>query len=254
MPVKFPILGININPLAARELLSLIDEAIVNHKKTAFFYANAHAIVLANENPGFKQCINNADYVYCDGFGVRFAAQILSYPPPPRITPPDWISCFFQYCCEKRKRVFFLGAEQNVIEKAVKNVREEYQNIDICGFHHGYFDKSTGSLENNEMVKLINESCPDILVIGFGMPSQELWIEENKSDLNPFVFLPVGALFDHLSGNAKRLPKWMTDHGFEWLGRLFFEPKRLWNRYLIGLPKYFILLLVEFFRKFKMEQ
>ena len=71
------------------------------------------------------------------------------------------------------------------------------------------------------------------------MPLQEMWIEENIHVLNVNVIMPVGALFDYVSGEIPRPPKWMTEHGLEWLGRLLVEPGRLWQRYIIGNPLFF---------------
>jgi N-acetylglucosaminyldiphosphoundecaprenol N-acetyl-beta-D-mannosaminyltransferase len=68
------------------------------------------------------------------------------------------------------------------------------------------------------------------------MPLQEKWLLENWTALNVNVALPIGAAFDYLAGRTYRAPRWMTDHGFEWLGRLIVEPERLWRRYLIGNP------------------
>jgi N-acetylglucosaminyldiphosphoundecaprenol N-acetyl-beta-D-mannosaminyltransferase len=69
-----------------------------------------------------------------------------------------------------------------------------------------------------------------------GMPIQELWLEENWDRVNANIALTGGAVFDYISGDLKRAPHWMTDHGLEWLGRLIIEPRRLWKRYMIGNP------------------
>jgi N-acetylglucosaminyldiphosphoundecaprenol N-acetyl-beta-D-mannosaminyltransferase len=58
------------------------------------------------------------------------------------------------------------------------------------------------------------------------------------------VLFPAGALFDYLSGSLPRAPRWMTDHGLEWLGRLAVEPRRLWRRYLIGIPLFYWRILL----------
>jgi N-acetylglucosaminyldiphosphoundecaprenol N-acetyl-beta-D-mannosaminyltransferase len=44
----------------------------------------------------------------------------------------------------------------------------------------------------------------------------------------------------------------MTANGFEWLGRLFIEPRRLWKRYMIGNPIFLWRVLMQKFgiRKF----
>jgi N-acetylglucosaminyldiphosphoundecaprenol N-acetyl-beta-D-mannosaminyltransferase len=40
-----------------------------------------------------------------------------------------------------------------------------------------------------------------------------------------------------------RAPRWLTDRGLEWLARLVIEPKRLWRRYVIGIPVFFFHIL-----------
>jgi N-acetylglucosaminyldiphosphoundecaprenol N-acetyl-beta-D-mannosaminyltransferase len=44
------------------------------------------------------------------------------------------------------------------------------------------------------------------------------------------------AVFDYVCGQLRRAPRWVIEHGLEWLGRLIIEPRRLWKRYLIGNP------------------
>lgn len=76
----------------------------------------------------------------------------------------------------------------------------------------------------------------DILIVGFGMPLQERWLVENRVGLDVRVALAGGAVFDYVSGRLRRAPRLLTDHGFEWLGRLLIESRRLWRRYLVGNP------------------
>jgi N-acetylglucosaminyldiphosphoundecaprenol N-acetyl-beta-D-mannosaminyltransferase len=82
-------------------------------------------------------------------------------------------------------------------------------------------------------------------VVGFGMPAQEKWILENWNSLNVHIVFPVGAFFDYLAGDVVRAPRWMTDHGLEWLGRLLIEPRRLWKRYVIGNPLFIWRVLLQ---------
>jgi N-acetylglucosaminyldiphosphoundecaprenol N-acetyl-beta-D-mannosaminyltransferase len=55
----------------------------------------------------------------------------------------------------------------------------------------------------------------------------------------------VGAAFDFLAGVKPQAPRWLRDHGFEWLFRLVTEPKRLWRRYLIDYPLFVCYLLAD---------
>lgn len=76
------------------------------------------------------------------------------------------------------------------------------------------------------------------------MPLQERWIADNLDQLDARVFLPLGACLDFYTGNIYRGPRWMTDRGLEWLSRLFTEPQRLWNRYLVGNTVFLVRILV----------
>lgn len=120
----------------------------------------------------------------------------------------------------------------------------KYPQFQVVGTHDGYFDKSVDSQENQMVIEKINKVRPNILLVGFGMPVQEYWLQENWEKIDTNIALTGGAVFDYLSGELRRAPRWMTDHGLEWLGRLIIEPRRLWKRYIIGLPLFFLRVLL----------
>jgi N-acetylglucosaminyldiphosphoundecaprenol N-acetyl-beta-D-mannosaminyltransferase len=101
------------------------------------------------------------------------------------------------------------------------------------------------------VIDLLNTTDPDILLVGFGMPAQELWIKRNHARLNARVILPCGACLDYASGRARRGPRWMTDHGLEWLARLLLEPRRLWRRYTLGNLQFARVVLAQRFKPSK---
>jgi N-acetylglucosaminyldiphosphoundecaprenol N-acetyl-beta-D-mannosaminyltransferase len=123
-----------------------------------------------------------------------------------------------------------------VADKAAANLKARYPDLRIVGTHHGYFDKTQGCAENEAVIEQINTVKPNILIVGFGMPLQERWLMENWDRIDANVALTGGAVFDYVSGELRRAPRWMTENGLEWLGRLIIEPRRLWKRYLIGNP------------------
>lgn len=131
---------------------------------------------------------------------------------------------------------YFLGGRPGVAQKASQRLKEHSPDLRIVGIHHGFFDKTPGSSENDKVVHMINRVKPNILIIGFGMPMQERWLMENWDQIEANVVITAGAILDYVSGTLRRGPKWMTDHGFEWLARMIIEPRRLWKRYIIGNP------------------
>jgi N-acetylglucosaminyldiphosphoundecaprenol N-acetyl-beta-D-mannosaminyltransferase len=150
-----------------------------------------------------------------------------------------------QKCAQHEYSFFLLGAKPGVAERAAAAIQKNAPGLRISGVYHGYFDKSASSPENKMVLDRINSNSTHILLVGFGMPLQEKWLQENWEALQINVALPVGAMFDFLAGETPRGPRWLTDHGFEWLTRLIIEPRRLWRRYLIGIPLFFWRVLLQ---------
>jgi len=180
--------------------------------------------------------MNEADIVRPDGTGLKLGAKILGVNTSPRITWADFAWQLAEFAEPRSFTSFFLGAYPGVAEKAAARLKERFPNLRVVGTHHGYFDKTPGNPENEAVIQQINAVKPNILIVGFGMPLQERWLMENWERIEANVALTGGAVFDYVSGELRRPPQWMTDHGLEWLGRLIIEPRRLWQRYLIGNP------------------
>lgn len=233
---QISILGIRVDIISLDELLEYALLAIRNREKVVITNVNVHAVNIACEVGWFRDFINHSQIVFCDGFGVKWAARFLKRKKLHRFTPPDWFDALAVACAREGFSIYFLGAQQDVVEKAAAVLKERHPGLKIIETHHGFFDKKITSSENQEVVDGINTLRPDLLVVGFGMPSQEKWIRENYSGLNTHVIIPVGAFFDYVSGEVVRAPRWMTKNGLEWLGRLIIEPRRLWKRYIIGNP------------------
>ena len=230
------LLGINIHPLRVADLHELIA-TIVSHKwKALILHMNVYGMNLAFEQSWLQDFFNNAQIVFCDGAGVKLGARIQGNYIPERITYADWMWQVSEFAAAKGFSLYFLGALPGVAQKAASKLQEKYPRLQIVGTHHGYFDMQINSLENKALVDEINQLQPNILVLGFGMPLQERWLCENWNQLNVNIALTGGAVFDYISGDLNRAPGWMTNNGFEWMGRLLIEPRRLWRRYLVGNP------------------
>jgi N-acetylglucosaminyldiphosphoundecaprenol N-acetyl-beta-D-mannosaminyltransferase len=234
--VKTSILGVRVDQISEDELIQFVLEMVRSKGKVVISYVNVHAINIAYKMKLFGDYINHSQVVFCDGYGIKWVAKIINRKKLHRISPPDWFDHLAGECAENGISMFFLGTRKNIIERAVELILEKYPRLNIAGLHHGFFDKEMTSSENQAVLAMINSVQPDILVVGFGMPTQEKWILENWVNLKVRVALPVGAMFDYMAGEVQRAPRWMTNNGLEWLGRLMIEPGRLWKRYIIGNP------------------
>jgi len=230
---------IPVDRTSLEDVLRSLTNAIRSRTPQTVFYANSYAVTLAEEDPAFAAAMGKADTIFCDGFGVYFASRILGSSIPQRFAWPDWIEQLGVVCRDEGVSMFFLGAKEGVAADAAKKLELAVPALRIDS-HHGHFSKDAAS--SREVIDLVNRSGAAVLLVGFGMPLQEKWITEHRQHLQPLVVFSVGAMFDYLAGNVRRGPRWLTNYGFEWLTRLVIEPRRLWRRYLLGLPEFALLV------------
>jgi N-acetylglucosaminyldiphosphoundecaprenol N-acetyl-beta-D-mannosaminyltransferase len=239
------VLGVRVQDLSTEDLCAEICSRIRTGRKAVISNANVNAMNLACRMKWFRDFLNRCDTVFCDGYGVIVGAYLLGRRLRHRNTYADLMWHLAETAQEHDFSLFFLGASPGVAEMAAERLRGFYPRLRIAGVFHGFFDKAAGARENERVIALINERRPDILIVGFGMPVQEKWLAENLCRLEIKVAMPGGAVFDYMSGRIRRAPRWMTDHGLEWLGRLLIEPRRLWRRYLLGNPQFLLRVLRE---------
>lgn len=236
VPERVWVLGVGISRIGVEDLHEAILATVRQGERALFLNANVHCLNLAYRRPWLRALLNRAPIVFCDGSGVSLAARILGHPALVRFTYADEMWRLAAFAEEHGLSLYFLGARPGVAEAAATRLRKRYPGLRIAGVRHGYFDPSPGSPENEAVVRGINASRPDVLVVGLGMPLQEWWLWQNHGRLDARVSMNLGAVFDYVSGDLRRGPRLLVDNGFEWLARLLIEPGRLWRRYVVGNP------------------
>lgn len=236
------ILGVEVDPLTVAELHARILSIIHKGGHAPVLHVNVYALNLCYRDPELRAFYNAVSVVFCDGAGVMLGARILGQRIPQRITYANWAWQLADFAERENLSLFFLGARPGIAKRAAARLKERHPNLKIVGVHHGYFDRTPGP-ENEAVLGQINAARPDMLLLGFGMPIQERWLMQNWDRINARVALTGGAAFDYISGELKRGPRILTDNGFEWLARLFIEPRRLWRRYVIGNPLFLLRVL-----------
>ena len=240
---RVDVLGVGVDPITAEELQAGIKRLIRSGQRGLVLNVNAHCLNLCHDDPALREFFNSADVVFCDGAGVMLAARLLGRRIPARITYADWAWRLAAFAEAEGLSLFLLGARPGVAEEAARRLRRRHPALHICGTHHGYFDHAAGSPENETVLREIQTAKPDLLLVGLGMPLQEIWLMENRHRIEAGVALTGGAVFDYVSGELRRGPRFLTDNGFEWLARLLVEPRRLWRRYLLGNPLFLLRVL-----------
>jgi N-acetylglucosaminyldiphosphoundecaprenol N-acetyl-beta-D-mannosaminyltransferase len=229
---RLQITQLGVDDITLTELRQYLFEQSENSGVSVINYANAHGCNLACRNENFRAVMGKADLIFCDGNGVMLGANILGTPLKERMTPPDWIDDFFSRCILENKKIFFVGEPQQTLDVFRRVLGEKHPGLSIAGFHHGYF--TFDSDEEKALIHTLQETRPDFILTGMGMPKQEMWAERMRGCLSSGVILSTGALFKWYAGIEVRKRSFLTDHGFEWLCRLVQHPVQLFGRYVIG--------------------
>jgi N-acetylglucosaminyldiphosphoundecaprenol N-acetyl-beta-D-mannosaminyltransferase len=235
------LMGIRLDNLHRDEISASVVAAARGGQRLLVLNANAQMMVLAQKHAWLPAFFRRADIAFCDGAGVQLAARFLRGHGLHRTTPPEWIGGVMTALGSNAK-VFWIGGKPEIAAAAARQFELRY-GVQTAGIQHGFFDAAKDSKATRELVARINQAAPTILLVNMGMPRQERWLMENYGDLPPCVAITAGALVDHAAGIVRRPPRWVANLGIEWLVRLAREPRRLWRRYLLGLPVFAVYIL-----------
>lgn len=239
---KVEIFGVKVNNITFEEAIDGVKSFLKGDKLRTIYTPNPEIIMGAKDNPSFKSLINRGDMVTPDGIGLIYACKIKKKPLKGRVTGLDLSYEMLKIANENAYGLYLLGGKEGVSQKAGENIKKDYPNIRIAGYHHGYFKGShigfEGHQEEKEIIDHINKVNPDIIFVGLGFPKQEIWIDANKDKIKGKIIIGNGGVMDILSGNSKKAPEFIRKIGFEWLYRLIKEPSRI-KRQLI-LPKFML--------------
>jgi N-acetylglucosaminyldiphosphoundecaprenol N-acetyl-beta-D-mannosaminyltransferase len=241
---KINILGINVDNFSYDNLLNLFSESIENKINITVSYANAHTLTEISSNIELRKLIEKFGAIHADGIGVYLASKFLYGKSGlnRKFVGSDFYNLLIKKGVEKNWKFYFFGHDFDTL----KGIRSNCPDLNIAGIQEGY------SFQTDKVIERINDSKPDILIVGLGFPLQEQWISENCSKINTKVILSVGGGIKIFSGTKVRGPVIVQRLGLEWLIRLLNEPGRLWKRYLIGIP-IFIFNVIKFKLKLMSE-
>jgi len=90
-------------------------------------------------------------------------------------------------------------------------------------------------MDHAAILARLEATKPDLLLVAFGAPKQEKWANMHVRQWQVPLAIGVGGTLDFLGGTQTRAPRFVQRIGFEWLWRMFTNPKRLFRRYARNL-------------------
>ena len=243
---KQPLLNTYVNNVSMSETLQEICR-LVDEKKKSYVVAINVDVVMKIENDDYlKKITDEADLTLVDGKPLVWIAKWHKHPVKEKISGSDMVPELCRVAQQKGYSIYIIGGKDGIAEQAKSNLEHDLPGIKIVGT---YAPPLGFEKDKDELLRInskISEVHPDIVIACFGCPKQEKWIYENYKSYDAYVSVCAGATVDFLAGNVNRAPKWMADHGLEWLYRFTQEPKRLFKRYFVDDIK-----IIKLIRKYK---
>jgi N-acetylglucosaminyldiphosphoundecaprenol N-acetyl-beta-D-mannosaminyltransferase len=198
---------------------------------------NPEFVMRARRDQRFHETLERASLNLADGIGVVWAMRRQGCPQFERVTGSDLVPVLARACAARGWRPFLLGARPGVAEAAARRLEADHPGLRVAGVHAG----SPRPDDDADSLRRIAAARPDVLLVAYGAPRQELWIARNRDRLAVPVAIGVGGTLDYLAGRVRRAPRWMREAHLEWLWRLALQPTRA--RRMAVLPLFVVAVL-----------
>lgn len=237
---RVKILGIPIDDVTEEEVIAQIRQWVAEGGPHQICTVNPEFVMAAQRGGAFRRVLLDADICTPDGFGLLVAARWRGTPLRTRVTGVGLTEQIAAVAAREGWSMFLLGAAPGVAERAAELLVGRYPGLQVAGCHAG-----TPRPEDEEGIRQrISAAQPDVLLVAYGHPAQELWIARNQPLLRVPAAMGVGGTFDEISGLVRPTPAWVQRLGLKWAHRLIQQPQR-WRRVLTAVPLFMWAVLRE---------
>lgn len=202
-----------------------------------------HMVMEAYDSGAFQEIVNGADLVTPDGMPLVWTLRVTGIRHTPRVDGPS----LTPYICEAAAKagipIGVYGGTERSQADFKKAMQARYPGLKIVCMISPPFRQLTPE-EDARYERQITESGARLILVAFGCPKQERWMNARHGRI-PAVMVGIGAALDFQSGLLRRAPVWMQRMGLEWFFRLLMEPRRLLPRYARHNPRFIVLLLAQ---------
>ncbi len=207
----------------------------IEKKHTILIAINSKKIL--EKNPRLKKIINE-NIGYCDGVGAVIALHQKNVEAVKIAGAEFWLDIIQKY--HHNKKFHIIGSSQEVIEKTIRKLKEQFSDIELTGYRNGFIDKK----DKEKLIEELKDKKPDVVFVAQGTPQQEFLMDELIKE-HPALYMGLGGSFDAYIGYVKRTPELFINLNLEWLYRFMQRPTRI-----AGLGrdvKFLIFLLIKNF-------
>lgn len=226
MTHTYAVCGVPISSLELEAALTEVKAAAEAGRPLQVHLCNSYTLSLVDRDERLRNALMRADLNLPDGAPVAWLS-----PKRLRASPVRGPSLMRSILLNTELRHYLYGGAPQVAEDLVRRLPPAVSRNVVGSETPPYTDLSEDGL--TRLADRIRSSGANIVWVGLGTPRQDHLVPLLAPLVNCPV-VPVGAAFDFLAGRVAEAPEFLHGTGFEWLYRLWREPRRLWRRYLIG--------------------
>ena len=188
------ILGVPFDAVNLADMLALVGEMITSREPHYATTVGSDFLVQTQDDVELRHILFEAHLVVAEDRTVVWASKILGNPLPGNVTVPQLIPQLLLLAEQKNWRVFLLGGSDAVAEK----IRAQHPKLRLDAFLPP--DQPLLEMDHADICRRLLAARPDILLVAFGSPKQEKWINMNFREAGvPFV-LGAGSSLGFLTG------------------------------------------------------
>ncbi len=230
---RVSVLGFPVDRVSIGQTEEILTKFLSSDRTNLVFTADSNAFVCAESDERFRRCFDEAALITPDSAGPVWALAQYGKPVEGRVSGVDLVDLLCQISAKTGAKMYFLGSAPGVAEAASRRLIEKHPGCVVVGSRDGFFN----GLSDEEIAHDIAQSRPDILLVGMGMPRQELFILDTAEIVGAKIGIGVGGSLDVHSGTVKRAPAIFQKMRLEWLWRTLLNPKKLDK--VKNLPKFY---------------
>jgi N-acetylglucosaminyldiphosphoundecaprenol N-acetyl-beta-D-mannosaminyltransferase len=246
-----PLFGIEIDRATMAGAVEILLEWLADKQSRCRYVVtpNLDHIIQLQDNPHLRQAYAGASLVIADGWPLVAFAKLCKNPLPERVPGSDLVCQLFAAAKPDRPlRTFLLGAAPGVAARAADRIKQKWPSVLVVGVHSPPFGFEHDAKICAEIIQLVADAAPDLVVVGLGAPKQEVWLHTYQQQLSVRVAIAGGATIDFLAGEQSRAPRWVQRIRLEWLYRIGTDPRRLAFRYFRDAWRFPQIAVREWFR------
>lgn len=236
---RMHLLGLDLDALTMQETIDRCRDLAHAGGTHQHVVLNAAKVVAAQSDDTLRSIINTCDVINADGQAVVWAGRFLGHRVPERVAGIDLFLELVRVAADDGDPIFLLGAEQSVVDRTARVLRERHPRLQIAGIRNGFWS------DDDEVISQVRAAKPTYLFLAIPSPRKEFWLNAKLEALGVPFAMGVGGSFDVVAGKTRRAPKLMQRMGLEWSWRLLQEPRRMFKRYWNGNRDFIKLVISE---------